>query len=324
MDKPQRIEGLQWDGGVIDESSDIKPGTFSRVIVPLLTWRNGWCDRIGVPKRTGIGAREFRQTYEKAIIGELPEHAGFTWKSKDILPKHFIDKAMAILDAKDYAEQFDAQWQTAGGGIFYAFNRDLNVRRCEYDSSKPLIVGMDFNVDPMCWVFGHTYPNQIEWFKELELRDTNTVAMLDAAYQLFQNHRGGVQFYPDASSANRHTSASETDLKQIFNHKGFKELGRSINVTDANPRLADRFAATNAMICNAAGERRMFFDPACESAITDMEIRAYKPGTKEPEKTEGVGHFSDAVGYPTHWLFPIQLEIEETTPNIVTHSGGYF
>jgi hypothetical protein len=53
MDKPQRIEGDQWDGGVVDESCDQKPKAFDLSIRPALTHRNGWCWRIGVPKRHG-------------------------------------------------------------------------------------------------------------------------------------------------------------------------------------------------------------------------------------------------------------------------------
>ena len=58
LDQPQRIEGVQWDGAVIDESCDIKPGTFALNVLPALLHREGWCWRIGVPKRRGIGAAE--------------------------------------------------------------------------------------------------------------------------------------------------------------------------------------------------------------------------------------------------------------------------
>src|SRR3972149_4289987 len=78
MDKPQRIEGDQWDGCIIDESSDQKPGSFALSILPALSHRKGWCWRIGVPKRVGIGASEFR----KFCFEDADEY--YTWSSEDI------------------------------------------------------------------------------------------------------------------------------------------------------------------------------------------------------------------------------------------------
>src|SRR5262249_24890285 len=46
--------------GPVVHNCDIKPGTVDLTILPALTWRNGWLWRIGVPKRFGIGAKEFR------------------------------------------------------------------------------------------------------------------------------------------------------------------------------------------------------------------------------------------------------------------------
>src|SRR5262245_35142462 len=54
-DKPARIEGIEWDGCVIDECSDQKPGVFTRSVSPALAAREGWCWRIGAPKRYGVG-----------------------------------------------------------------------------------------------------------------------------------------------------------------------------------------------------------------------------------------------------------------------------
>ena len=45
MDKPQRYEGVQWDGGIIDESSDQRPDAFKLSFLPALAHRNGWCWR---------------------------------------------------------------------------------------------------------------------------------------------------------------------------------------------------------------------------------------------------------------------------------------
>lgn len=321
MDRPERIEGVQWDGGVFDESSDIKPGAFDKSVIPALTWRDGWCWRIGVPKRQGVGASEFRKFCEKGLAGTDPDTAAFSWPSSDILTPEQLAYARANLDPKDYREQFEACWETAGGGIFHAFDRDRNVRPCAYRPNMPILVGSDFNVDPMAWVLAHRLGDRLDVFDELWLRDTNTPATLDKLAARYHDHKGGWEFYGDASGSARKSSASRSDYQHIMNHADFKRMGRSLHYPYANPPVADRFAATNALCLNAAGERRLFIDSRCEHLIDDLEARYYKPRTKEADDTGTLGHITDALGYIVHRLFPIRLELD-FGPQRVIITGG--
>lgn len=323
MDKPQRAEGTQWDGGVLDESSDLKPKIVDRNLGPAMTHRRAWLWRIGVPKRQGIGASEFREFCERATSGEDPEMAGFTWPSRDILPASEIKLWQRRLDPKDFREQYEACWETAGGAIFYAFDRAQNVRPCPYNPDLPIVVGSDFNVDPMAWVLGHAYhvddadACRMEWFDEIWMRDTNTPAALDALHGRYGSHRGGFRFYGDATGRARKTSASRSDYQTIEADERFKALGRHTHYPRKNPAVIDRFAACNAMFCNAAGQRRMFVDPRCKNLLKDIEGRYYKPGTREPADSGDLGHPTDAMGYPTLRLFPIRVSTYEEDESMV-------
>jgi hypothetical protein len=186
---------------------------------PALADRAGWCWRIGVPKRFGTSAPEFRAFCDACASGSYADGACFTWPSWDILPAEEVKQARDTLDPKDFNEQFGASWETVGGGIFYAFSREYNVRPVEYHRDRAIIVGSDFNVDPMCWTIGHTYPDRIEWFDEIFLRDANTIGTLDVLYQRYQDHCGGFQFYGDATGKARDTAAAETDYAQIMNDR---------------------------------------------------------------------------------------------------------
>ncbi len=303
LDKPERIEGEQWDGCVLDESCNMPPKAFDMSVLPALTWRDGWCWRIGVPKRTGPASTEFRKFFEEAQRGDKPDAAGFTWPSSDIAPEEKLRWAQEHMDAKDYAEQYDAQFQTAGGAVFHAFDRAENIKPVEYHTNQPIVVGSDFNVDPMAWVVGHRYENRLEWFDELWLRDCNTQMALDVLWQRYQDHKGGWEFYGDATGAARKTSASESDYLHILNDARFQQAGRDVYYPKANPPVADRFASCNAMFRNARGQRRMYVAPTCERLIEDLEARTptTKPGSM-------VGHITDAMGYPVHMLFPVSLD----------------
>lgn len=314
MDRPQRIEGPQWDGCVLDESCDLQPGTFDTTVVPMLTHRDGWCWRIGVPKRQGPSSKEFREDYESWVAGEIPDATGFTWPSSDILSPEKLAFAAAKLDIKDYLEQFDAVWQDVGGGVFHSFDPAYNVRPCTYDTRLPIIVGSDFNVDPMCWVIGHRWNDRIEWFDEIFERNTNTPQTLGLLYERYSDHTGGFEFYGDATGRARRSSAVQSDYDHIMSDARFRKLGRTTHYRMDNPEREDRFAACNAMLCSALGHRRMFVDPRCVRLIADLKSRYYKPGTRETADKGDLGHMTDAMGYSVHVLFPIRVEIEYEKP----------
>lgn len=302
LDKPQRIEGNQWDGGVIDEACDTQPGTFAKSVVPALTHKRGWCHRIGVPKRFGIGANEFRTACEQAKLY-------LNWPSTDILSEAELEEPRRMLDERDFREQFMASWESAQGLIFYAFDRLANVRDVFYDPSRKILVGSDFNVDPMCWVLGQKHGEELWIFDEVVLRNTNTQATLDNLHRRYPNHQAGWEFYGDASGRARKTAAALSDYVQIRNDQRFGRKG--VFYPSHNPKTADRFAACNAMLCNAVGQRRLFIDRKCKRLIADMEGRAYVEGSREPNDSGDMGHASDGLGYLVYIAFPIRVQLTQ-------------
>lgn len=315
MDKPERAEGVGWDGGVVDESCDQKPGAFDRTLRPALADRQGWCDRIGVPKRSGPGAQEFKLFFERGLSGDDPEIESFTWPSSDILPTKEIESARGQLTDKDFNEQFNASWETVGGAVFYAFSDVLNVSAdIAYNPELPLLIGCDFNVDPMAWVFCQARDDELWVLDELWMRNTNTEAALAECARRYDGHDSGCIFFGDATGKARKTAASESDYVQIRNFKGIR--GARVMFPDANPARHDRFAACNALFLNAAGKRRCRVHSRCRNLIRDLLSRAYKSGTSEPDDHDDVSHASDALGYLIHWLYPLEVADAYQTPSV--------
>jgi hypothetical protein len=319
LDKPERMEGPPWDGGIIDESSDQRPGTFTKVVYPALMDRRGWCWRIGVPKRYGPSGPEFRECCENANTADEWDY--FHWISADILPKSVIDHARTTLDKETLDEQLNARWISAAGGIFYAFDKDYNIRPCEYQRNNTILVGSDFNVDPMAWVLVHRIGNRLEVFDELFIRNANTPLALNMLYEKYKTHQGGFEFYGDATSRARKTAATSSDYQHIMEHEGFKKLGRTLHYLMSNPHPPDRFAATNSLLKSASDERRLFIDTRCEQLIHDLEARTYKPGTRVADDTGDIGHITDGLGYLVYKIFPMRIMIEDTTSEVGVSNG---
>ena len=323
LDKPHRIEGKYVNGVVLDEMSDERPETFDRIIRPMMSdYPSSWCWLIGIPKRQGVGAYWYKEFCLKAGRGEYPSAGMHTWPASDILDPNEVKHARETLDPKDYAEQYDARWQTAGGGIFHAYDPEYNVRPCAYDPRLPICVGQDFNVDPMCWVMAHQHGDRLEVFDELFIRDCNTPRALDVLWGRYSSHTGGWRFYGDAAGQQRKTSASLTDYAHVFNDPRFLKAGRTLHYLTANPELKDRYSCCNALLCNAAGLRRAFIDPGCKHLIRDFESASYKPGTSEPQSGGDALHMVDGWGYIVWRLFPPRFEGYGTGEIITTGRQG--
>lgn len=320
MDQPQRFEGPAWDGVVSDESSDQKPG-LDKTVRPAIDGRLGWWWMIGIPKRQGVGARRYRHYCEKGLRGD-DGWATYSWESADIMPQAAIEAAQRDMDEKDFNEQYRARWENIGGAAFYQFDKAVNVRQCRYEPTRPIIVGCDFNVNPMAWVVCHKTAdgNGLEVFDELWLTDTNTQRSLDTLWSRYSEHRGGWLFHGDPAAQSRHTSASHSDYAQIKNDKRFRA---KVLFPSSAPGRKDRASSCNAILRNAAGQVRCWIDPRCEHLIADLEFRGLDSdgAPLEGKSSDPIGHISDAWGYLVHWYWPSTRLVTESRPSIGVYRG---
>jgi len=306
-DKPERMEGTPCDFAMVDESSDQRPGLYQRTIIPMLAERSGKCYRLGVPKRYGIGRLEFRDFFNRGTSG-IDGISSFWWKSSDILPKEEIDIARYQMDEQDFLEQFEAQWQDIGSSVYYSFTPQ-NIRDdVYYDPSREIVVGCDFNVDPMCWTLSHWIDGKLYTFDEVFLRDANTPKTLDYLIGKYHGHIAGWRFFGDATSKSRKTSSSTSDYLIIKNDMRFGS--KKVYFPHRNPSPRDRYASVNAGFKNAKGDIRSFISINCKHLINDLNSVSYQEGTTEVENYRGtdIGHTSDGFGYKVFALMPVRLE----------------
>ncbi len=304
LDVPMRAEGLQYDGGVIDEGSDQKPGVFDLTFRPALTHRRGWCWRIGVAKRRGVGAREFRKVFEDWGSRNDGIHAAYTWPSTDILPPEEVAVQRDGMAEKDFNEQYLSSWESNAGLVYYAYDEVASVKRdIEYARDLPIIVGSDFNVDPMAWVLMQQHHDEYHVFDEIWIENTNTPATLDELARRYEGHPGGWYFFGDASGRARKSSATRSDYAHIRNDGRFK--GAKVLYRKSNPPVDDRVSSVNALLKNAAGKRRLFIHPRCEHLKRDLGYLSYVKNSRDIDETDPTAkHITDALGYPLHYLQP--------------------
>ena len=84
-----------------------------------------------------------------------------------------------------------------------------------------------------------------------------------------------------------------------------REAGFNILAKGVNPPVRDRIASVNAAILNGLGKRTWFVNSlACPSLTEALEQQVYDKNG-DPDKTSGLDHAVDAVGYPITYLMPV-------------------
>ena len=230
----------------------------------------------------------------------------FTTLQGGNVPQEEVEAAKRDMDERTFKQEFEAAFVNYAGIIYYNFHRDESVKRIEDDGSA-LLIGMDFNLDPMSAVVCVQKPEGLCAIDEIVIYGSNTDEMVDEIRQRYGNRK--VIVYPDPASKQRKTSAGgRTDLS-ILQNAGF--VVKSKNVHTA---IRDRINAVNARLKSADGRRHLFIDPKCKQTIKSLERQVYKEGTSQPDKDSGFDHMNDALGYLVDYLHPIQRQYEATQP----------
>ncbi len=331
LDKPERIEGRPWDGGILDEYGNMKAGAWGENVRPALSDRKGWCDLIGVPE----GRNHY---YDIALYAQEsgdPEWAFFTWFSSDILDAAEIAAAKRQLDELVYQQEYEASFVNFEGRAYYPFSRLLHcpptTNPLVYDIGRPLIFAFDFNVDPgICAVMQEQIlPGQYErdangllmldrpvWgtgaIGEVWIpRNSNTQAVCRKLVQDWGHHQGRVICYGDASGGARGSAkvqGSDWDIIKAELRPTFGDR-LAFKVPAANGPVRSRVNAVNTRLKSRDGTIRLMVCPQRAPHVAkDLEgVVTLKGGSGELDKKSNLEltHISDGLGYYVVAEFPI-------------------
>lgn len=326
LDRPERIEGRPWDGGILDEYANMKPDAWGEHVRPALSDRLGWCDLIGVPE----GRNHYHDVYRRAVAdyaekGEAAEWRAYQWHSADILPASEIASARADLDELTFRQEYEADWIEFAGRAAYAFTEAEHCARLAYDPRQPLIFAHDFNTSPgvaaVCQEqrlpSGQTGTGVIGevWIP----RNSNTAAVCRRLALDWKDHQGLIYIYGDATGGARKTSAlSGSDWDIVLREIDSAFPGRLVwRVPRANPSVRGRLNALNSRLKSGDGRVRMMVDPVrAPHVVLDLEgTRLLEGGSGEIDKRHDPdrSHLLDAVSYYIVYEWPV-------SPRTTTHT----
>lgn len=299
-DNADSLRGVGLDFVVLDEFADIDPDAWYEVLRPALSDKEGSALFIGTPKGKSNWSYDLFCLKE-----ENPDWNSYQYTTLDggNVTEREIESARRDLDQRTFRQEYLATFETYAGRIYYAFEREHNVRELVELDLSVVYIGIDFNIDPMSAVIATRKGNELYVIDEIRMYSSNTTELVAEIHQRYPKSK--IWCYPDPAARQRKTSAAGATDLTILQNAGFV-----VKAPNAHTPVRDRINAVNSRLMDSTGVRHLFISPKCKYTIEGLERHTYKEGTAQPDKDSGYDHMMDALGYMVDYLFPVRRDVD--------------
>lgn len=309
LDQPQRIEGINWTGGVIDEIADVKGEALQANIMPALNTVNplrpyyrAWCWFIGVPD----GLNHYYDMAEYARTSGDPDYKLFHWTSEEILPPDVIESAKRTMSKKQYNQEYRASFETASGRIYEDYSA-RNFTKEEIAPHEALHWTHDQNFTPLSSAIAVIRKGVPYFLDEIVLESAVSKQSAIEFVEKFKNHENKMVYIygdPAGRAGEKHGHKSDyNDIEDVLRLNGWRFERR---VRPAHPAIKDRQNAVRAMICNAKDEIRLYVNPTkatwCHKGLSTVQLK--EGSSFQEDQTNQYQHITTAIGYFVDWHWP--------------------
>jgi hypothetical protein len=305
----ENYDGLRGTGLnflILDEFADIDEKAWTEVLRASISDTQGDVLMCGSPK--GYGNWSYRMYLKGQGEDSEWDSFQFTTLQGGMVSADEIEQAKQDIDIRTFRQEFEGTFENYAGAVYYNFHPVESIVEKEIDWTKPLHIGMDFNVDPMSACVGQIEKDKIYFVDEIVIYSSNTDEMVQEIRDRYGT-KIPIFIYPDPASKQRKTSAGgRTDLS-ILQNAGFK-----VKVKNKHPAIRDRINAVNSKLKDSNGQRHIFVSQSCKTIVKGLQRQIYKENTNIPEKEEGFDHMNDAIGYMVDFLKPLTTQAVFTPP----------
>lgn len=323
LDKPQRIEGIPWTGGGIDEFADIKAEAWEANIYPALNTVNptrpdyrAWCWLLGVPD----GLNHYYELCEQAKTDDTGMFEVFHWMTEEIFPE-MAAEARRVMSEKQYNQEFRAAFETASGRIYENYSKDNETD----ETIKPheqLMWMHDQNFTPLSSAIGVRRGNDLYLLDEIVLISAiSKESAIEFCEKYKDHHNKHVLIYgdPAGKAGEKHGHASDyTDIEGVLKDNGWTYERR---IKAAHPAIKDRQNAVRAKIKTATGAVSLYVNPKtakwCHKGLQTVQLQ--QGSTFQEDQKNQYQHITTAIGYCIDFEWPIHSIMTLSDFNIQMH-----
>lgn len=297
MEDPNSGRGFAYKRAIMDECEKARNFelAWKQAIRPTLTDYEGDAWFLSTPK---FGKSFFKEiTNYKDKIG-FENWNSWTKTSYDnpYLSRKEIDEARTQYDELTFNCEYLAQDVDLVGKPFaYAFKAEKHIFHCEYNPNKELLIGFDFNCDPIVAVAAQLYDDKLEFIKDFTLPNSDIYELCDRIITTFPNALFLIT--GDATGHNRSALAKgNINYYTVIQQKLGLGDGQ-MKQPSINPHVADRRVLMNSLLQNF----KLFFDEDnCPDLIKDMKyVEVDDNGDIKKDRSNEVRRADhlDAAGY---------------------------
>lgn len=323
LDQPQRIEGIFWSGGIVDEIADVKESAWENHISPALDTFNplnpgyrAWCWLIGVPD----GLNHYYDMAEYARTSGDPDWKLYTWFSSDILDPDVIAAAKRRMAARQYRQEYEASFETAVGKIYEDYS-PANQVNAQIEPHEQLLWMHDFNFTPLSSAVGVRRDGGKGLYLLDEIVLASAIARQSAQefvdkYKDHQNRTILLYGDPAGKAGEKHGHNSDyTEIEEVLRANNWA-VKRQVKA--AAPAIRDRQNAVRAKVKNAANEITLFVNPQqapyCHKGLATVQVK--KGSTFLEDDSDEYQHITTAIGYCVDYIWPAsgKKDVKVDTP----------
>jgi hypothetical protein len=291
-DRPDRLRGRSLDLACLDEAAYLQKELWFEVLRPALSDRQGSALFTTTP--AGLVQSWFADLWDDAGQADSGwgRHQYTTIDGGWVEPEE-VEQARAMLDPRTFRAEYEASFEAPTGRVFPDFGEANITEEADDDGVGELKIGIDFNVATLPAIVCRIVGEELWVIDEVTLHNSTTEQLgriLRAKYQ-----GRSLMAYPDPTGGARKTAAVDASTTD---HTLLEKSGIRIYERRTPYAVRDKYQATNWLICDAMGRRRMKVNPRCRDLIRDLKFMVYKEGTDQPDKSDPErSHHSDALGY---------------------------
>jgi hypothetical protein len=312
LDKPQRIEGIPWKGGGIDEFADIKPEAWESNIYPALNTVNplepgyrAWCWLLGVPD----GLNHYYDLCQKAEVDSDINFKVFHWMTAEIFPE-MAEDAKKVMSLKQYKQEFEASFETASGRIYEDYST-ANHTTETIQEHEQLLWYHDFNYTPLSSGVGVKRGDDYYLLEEIVLISAVALNSAQEFVERYKNHKNKkVIIYgdPAGKAGEKHSQASDyTDIEAELRAHGWtyerRVRSKAMSIKDSQNALRAKIKSADNVVSLYVNTINA---PYTHKGLSTVQL---KKGSTFMEVESDYQHITTAVRYMMDYEHPVNKPV---------------
>lgn len=304
LDTPQRQEGRNILGVLIDEVEDVKKKTFwEEHIEPALAtlFDDGYKPFAligGVPEQGGV-----LEKFVNEYCAKSNNYKEYNQPSSRVLSQEVLHIKRELLPLDIYLQEYEAKFIKPQGTIYYDYDPNLNSTDLEIKEDYTLHQFHDQNYRPLSSGLGIKSKNNYYILDEFILDKSDAYKLMEEFLHRYNNHKNKNIFIQGDRYGNSHFSNFNTTYYTIIENT-LRENGQNpiMNIPKANPPIVSRQNSVKLAIRNANGNRHLFVNllkaPTLNKGLIKSKVKkgtAYQEDDSVPEH-----HIGCALGYQIH------------------------